>query len=189
MAKTAKRKRKPAAATGKRRRTADLLDIAPSAAARAPRETSPEELLEGEKAWERIRRALEQRVGHDDQPEELLEWEKAWVQIGRALETWSQNLCEALEIQPALKLPDDWASPSPPVDKLSGKKWVPIAYARRPNELLGMTITEASHALFEESKTASDCAKPLKPRYIEKRLRELGSFPRARRNPPKRRPK
>jgi hypothetical protein len=36
-------------------------------------------------------------------------------------------------------------------------------------------ITDASHALSEESKTAPDCAKPLeKPRYIERLLGELG---------------
>jgi hypothetical protein len=109
MAKPARRKRKPAASSRKRRRVVDLLDLPPSAfVAKTPPETSPEELLEGEKAWERIRRALE--AGPDDQPEELLEWEKAWVQIGRQLETWSQNLGEALEIRPVLELPDDWAS-------------------------------------------------------------------------------
>jgi hypothetical protein len=43
-------------------------------------------------------------------------------------------------------------------------------------------ITEASQALHEESKTAPDCAKPLKARYIEKLLRELDVWSRARRN-------
>jgi hypothetical protein len=185
MAKTARRKRKPTAATGKRRRADDLLDIVP---ARVPREIPPEDPLEGEKAWERIKRALERPVGHDDQPEELLEWEKMWVQIGRALETWSQNR-EGFEIRPVLKLPDDWASPSLPVDKLSGKEWVPIAFGRRRDELHVMKITPAARSLATESETASDCAKPLKARYIEKLLRELGSFPKARRNPPKQRPK
>jgi hypothetical protein len=80
--------------------------------------------------------------------------------------------------------------PSSRVRKLSGKAWVPVAYARRADELLAMTITEASDALAEEtSKPASDCAKPLKARYIEKLLRELGMFPKARRGSPKQRPK
>src|SRR5262245_9792510 len=51
------------------------------------------------------------------------------------------------------------ASEAPPnspaeVAKLSGKQWVPNAYARRPDELLAMDITGASEALAEESKTA-----------------------------------
>jgi hypothetical protein len=74
------------------------------------------------------------------------------------------------------------ASPVAPIKKLSGKVWVPIAYARRPSELLAMGITGASRALAETSNTALDCAKPLKARYIETQLRELGTFPKARRN-------
>jgi hypothetical protein len=163
MAKAARRKRKPATATRKRRGVVDLLDLPLSAfAAKPPPEPSPEELLEQEKAWETIRQAVE-----------------AWV----------QPYLESLAIRPVLKLPDDWAS-TPLAHKLSGKEWIPTAYARRPNELLAMTITEASHALADESaKIASDCAKPLKARYIEKRLRELGTFPQARRNPLRQRPK
>jgi hypothetical protein len=52
-----------------------------------------------------------------------------------------------------------------------------------------MSITDAARSLFEESKTAPDCAKPLKARYIEKQLRELGAFPKAHRGSPKQRPK
>ena len=73
--------------------------------------------------------------------------------------------------------------------KLSGKNWVPKAYARRPNELLAMGITGASGVLAEESKNAADCTKPLKARYIEQRLRELEVFPKAHRGSPKQRPK
>jgi len=71
--------------------------------------------------------------------------------------------------------------PQPPVPKLSGKQWVSVAYARRPKELFAMGITGASEALAGESKTAPDCAKPLNKRYIEKLLRELGTFPKAHR--------
>src|SRR5262249_55421464 len=71
--------------------------------------------------------------------------------------------------------------PQPPVSKLSGKQWVPVAYARRPDELHAMGITGASEALAGESKTAPDCAKPLTARYIEKLLRELKVFPKAHR--------
>jgi hypothetical protein len=81
--------------------------------------------------------------------------------------------------------------PSPstaPVRKLSGKMWVPVAFERRRNELLQMSITDASCALHEESKTAPDCAKPLEARYIEKELRALGGFPKANRGS-KQRPK
>jgi hypothetical protein len=75
-----------------------------------------------------------------------------------------------------------------PVRKLSGKMWVPVAFERRHNELLQMSITDASCALHEESKTAPDCAKQLEARYIEKELRALGVFPKAFRGP-KQRPK
>src|SRR5262245_32833180 len=72
--------------------------------------------------------------------------------------------------------------------KLSGKQWVRVAYARRPDELLAMGITGASEALAKESESAADCAKPLTARYIEKLLRELKVFPKAHRGskqPPK----
>ena len=73
----------------------------------------------------------------------------------------------------------DWPVPPSPVKKLSGNAWVPVAYKRGAKQLgpHAMNITEASEALAEASKTASDCAKPLKARYIEKLLRELGSHP------------
>ena len=68
---------------------------------------------------------------------------------------------------------------SSPVRKLSGKEWVPAAYARRPGELLAMGITDASKALAAESKTAPDCVKPLTVGYIKNLLRENGAFPKA----------
>jgi len=78
--------------------------------------------------------------------------------------------------------------PQPPVSKLSGKQWVPVAYARRPDELHAMGITGASEALAKESESAADCAKPLTARYIENRLREHRTFPKAHRGS-KQRPK
>ena len=75
--------------------------------------------------------------------------------------------------------------PAPVHKKLAGKAWVPVAFARRPDELLAMGITGASKALEAASKT--DCAKPLKARYIEKRLRELEVFPKAHRGSPRQR--
>lgn len=77
----------------------------------------------------------------------------------------------------------------PPATKSNGTKWVPEAYARQPDELLAMGITGASRILSRQSRTAPDCAKPLGERYIEKLLRELGVFPKARRGSPKQRPK
>ena len=75
---------------------------------------------------------------------------------------------------------------APAVRKLYGKEWVPEAYKRRPDKLLAMGITGASNALAEESETAPDCAKPLKARYIEKLLRDLGTFEKADRGLPPR---
>jgi hypothetical protein len=83
----------------------------------------------------------------------------------------------------------DDAQPQPEVHKLSGKNWVPKAYARRSKELLAMGITGASEALAKESDNAADCAKPLTARYIEKLLREPGTFLKAHRGSPKQRPK
>jgi hypothetical protein len=71
---------------------------------------------------------------------------------------------------------------------LPGKVWVSDAFERRRDELLGMKyITDASKALAKESETAPDCEKRLEERYIEKLLRELGVFPKAYRNSPKKR--
>jgi hypothetical protein len=79
--------------------------------------------------------------------------------------------------------------PVAPVPRLSGKKWVPIAFDRRRDELLAMNITDASLVLEKESETAPDCAKPVKHRYIEKLLRDLSVWPKACRNSSKQRPK
>jgi hypothetical protein len=76
-----------------------------------------------------------------------------------------------------------------PPQRLSGTAWVPIAFDRRRGELRAMSITDASRALAHESKTAPDCAKPLKARYIEKLLRDLDVWPKARRSSLKQRPK
>lgn len=65
--------------------------------------------------------------------------------------------------------------------KRSGKEWVPIAFERRRDELLAMGITGASQALANESETVADCAKPLRARYIERLLRAIGAFRKARR--------
>jgi hypothetical protein len=93
-----------------------------------------------------------------------------------------------VRIEPA-PAPAQLPSPSAaPVRKLSGKEWIPLAFARRRDELLALTITEAGHRLAEESKTAPDCAKPLKPRTAEKLLRNLGLWPQAFRGLPKQRP-
>src|SRR5262245_1115999 len=86
-------------------------------------------------------------------------------------------------------------SPNPSiaeVPKLSGKKWVPIAYTRRADTLRPMTITEAARALAEESKTAPDRAKPLSEGYIKNELRKLNVWepqPRNPLNPPQQRRK
>jgi hypothetical protein len=93
-----------------------------------------------------------------------------------------------VRVEPAsAPLPNPSAAP---VHKLSGKAWVPVAFERRREELLAMEgITDGSHALAEESKTALDCARPLNARYIEKLLRQLNVWAKARRNSPEQSPK
>ena len=69
--------------------------------------------------------------------------------------------------------------PSPsaaPVRKLSGKEWIPIAFKRRRDELLALSITEAGKVLAEESKTAPDCRKPLSAGYCTNELRKLNGW-------------
>jgi hypothetical protein len=168
MAKTARRKRKPFAATGKRRRVySDLLDIKAPRAAKAP------SLEERKKALKSLLKTLP-----PTQP--ISDWLPRPLTLPR---NWRRS---APEVPGRLR--DDCASASPVVvKKLSGKAWVPEAYAQRPNELLAMGITDASRALAEASKI--DCAKPLEARYIEKLLRGLGTFPKAHRGSPKQRPK
>jgi hypothetical protein len=70
-----------------------------------------------------------------------------------------------------------WRKPSPPVRKISGKEWVPIAFERRRAELFTMGITEAARALANESEKAPDCAKALKARSVENLLRDNKYFP------------
>jgi hypothetical protein len=99
---------------------------------------------------------------------------------------WRENPWPAATPWPATDSPGAAAPPQ----KLSGTAWVPIAFDRRRGELRAMSITDASDALAHESKTAPDCAKkPLKARYIEKLLRDLDVWPKARRSSSKQRPK
>jgi hypothetical protein len=71
------------------------------------------------------------------------------------------------------------------VRKLSGKEWVSTNFKA---ELRALTITEAANALAKRSETASNCIKPLQPRYVEKVLRDFGLWPKAPRGSPKQRP-
>jgi hypothetical protein len=79
MAKTARRKRKPAATSRKRRGFADLLDIKPPRTAKPP---TPAQLRERKKMLEEVAQA----------------WARGM-----------QGICGIREIVPALELPDDWA--------------------------------------------------------------------------------
>ena len=107
--------------------------------------------------------------------------ESIFDRMDRRLARIDQRLAEGAAVPARL------ANPSvAPVRKLIGKEWVPVAFERRRGELLAMTITDASGVLAEESKTASDCAKALNARYIEKLLRGLNVFPKACRNSSKR---
>ena len=107
--------------------------------------------------------------------------ESIFDRMDRRLARIDQRLAESAAVPARL------ANPSvAPVRKLFGKEWVPVAFERRRGELLAMTITDASGVLAEESKTASDCAKALNARYIEKLLRGLNVFPKACRNSSKR---
>ena len=107
--------------------------------------------------------------------------ESIFDRMDRRLARIDQRLAEGAAVPARL------ANPSvAPVRKLIGKEWVPVAFERWRGELLAMTITDASGVLAEESKTASDCAKALNARYIEKLLRGLNVFPKACRNSSKR---
>jgi hypothetical protein len=107
------------------------------------------------------------------------------IQFNPTWGRWTWPVCvSAAQAAPAPTRPQQ----QQPVPKLSGKEWVPVAYARRPDELLAMGITGASEALATESSNAVDCAEPLTARYIENLLRELKAFPKAHRGskqPPK----
>jgi len=104
----------------------------------------------------------------------------------------SIGIQQAQKIDPAHARPLDlWTRIAQRVyrlpNPLPGKVWVPAAFERRRDELLAKSITDASHALHEESKTDPDCAKELKPRYIEELLGKLNLWPKAYRNSPKKR--
>jgi hypothetical protein len=73
--------------------------------------------------------------------------------------------------------------------KLEGKEWVPVAFARRPDELLALPITKAGDKLAEESKTALDCRRPLSAGYCTNELRKLHKWPEKPRGSPKQRSK
>ena len=105
------------------------------------------------------------------------------IELGRAA---FERFFPAAAATPADRQPHAEGGSEPAVRKLCGKEWVPEAYKRRPDELLALGITGASNALAEESKTAPDCAKLLKARYIEKLLRDLGTFEKADRGLPPR---
>jgi hypothetical protein len=75
-----------------------------------------------------------------------------------------------------------------PINKLMGKKWVAVAFERRRNELRRLPITQAGSALAEESKTASDCRKPLSKGYCTNELRTFGIWEQQLRQSPKQRP-
>jgi hypothetical protein len=109
--------------------------------------------------------------------------ESIFNRMDRRLARIDQRLAESAAVPARLLNPS-----VAPVRRLIGKKWVPVAFERRREELLALTITEAGRRLAEESKTAPDCAKPLKPRSAEKLLRNLGLWPQAFRGSPKQRP-
>jgi hypothetical protein len=75
-----------------------------------------------------------------------------------------------------------------PINKLMEKEWVPVAFERRRDELSRLRITQAGGKLAEESKTASDCRKPLSKGYCTNELRELGVWKPQPRYSPKQRP-
>jgi hypothetical protein len=75
-----------------------------------------------------------------------------------------------------------------PIKKLTGKEWIPMAFERRRNELSRLPITEAADALADESKTASDCRKPLSKGHCTNELRKLSIWTRQPRHSPKQRP-
>jgi hypothetical protein len=75
-----------------------------------------------------------------------------------------------------------------PAHKLAGKEWITAELKRSP-ELRAMSITEAGRKLFEKSRTAPDCAKPLSVGRCINILRDCFDWPKKPRNSPKQRPK
>ena len=69
------------------------------------------------------------------------------------------------------------APAKPAVRQKAGKEWVADHAGEFDPHVTG--ITEAGKELSEKSKSAPDCAKPLKPRYAEQILRGLGTWPKA----------
>jgi hypothetical protein len=89
-----------------------------------------------------------------------------------------------LDVKDSLSVEVDAPAPRP---RLTGKAWVAVAFKRRAEELgpKVMNITDAGHALSNESKTAPDCAKPLSKGYCINLLRNLDAWPKKHRNSPK----
>jgi hypothetical protein len=66
-----------------------------------------------------------------------------------------------------------WLLPAAPVQRLSGKDWIPTAFERRRTELLAVGITEAGRRLSLESESAPDCLKLVSRGYCINELRKL----------------
>jgi hypothetical protein len=77
------------------------------------------------------------------------------------------------------------------VRKHAGKEWIKLAYDRKADKFRseGANITNAARELAEDSKAATDCARPLKCRYIESELRLVGHWLKKPRKPQRQRPK
>ena len=75
-----------------------------------------------------------------------------------------------------------------PTSTAMGKEWVPLAFERRRDELSRLRITQAGIKLADESKTASDCRKPLSKGYCTNELRTFGIWEQQLRQSPKQRP-
>lgn len=63
-----------------------------------------------------------------------------------------------------------------PIIRKSVKEWVLEAYARRPNELRAMSITDAARALSREAKDAPDYGRSLKVGHCVNLLRTTGGW-------------
>jgi hypothetical protein len=94
----------------------------------------------------------------------------------------------ALPPSPPAAATEPLPNPSGAPIRKKGRDWIPGAFERRRKELSGLLITQAGDALAEESKTASDCRKPLTKGYCTNELRKLGIWELQPRYSPKQRP-
>jgi hypothetical protein len=112
----------------------------------------------------------EQRRQHAYVTVPLYTGENIFARVDRRLARIDQRLAES-----AARLFAPGPLPNTSVaSKLLGKEWIPLAFERKREKVLALTITEAGRKLADESKTAPDWGKkPLSAGYCTNELRKL----------------